>query len=291
MARTARVFRRFLNVKMPEKLTANAKGQSPPFEIELVADGLIPFPQIVFYQPTGNKKIIGGDLISLKHRSAHRAVYVANVPAGVVDQGRASVRIEGCRVAEIDRAAASDWIKEELKSLEVRNFEGDATLVLAVPGRKEEDLMQSAKDDTNAVADPSERGAEGANIAGPQLSSGGYGELRESPRMIDEVDDAPEISESDLDEVLHSRPDLARELVRQHLKTQYGRDSVKRLTRERSPLTARQEAVQCIHPGVQDENLDFTKRSKRLGVSKAFPTEPGRYEFEHQQRDWATRRR
>jgi hypothetical protein len=105
------VFSQFSVIDLPERLTCEPNGKNPAFPIELTADGMIPFPQIILRQH-GREHLFRGDEIALKSADpdgSHR--YRAEIPQGKLGPGEVHIQIEGCRKADISQAGGGDWIK------------------------------------------------------------------------------------------------------------------------------------------------------------------------------------
>ncbi len=108
---TPHIFSRFSSIQLPERLLCEPVDDSPGFTIELTADGVIPFPQIIL-RGQGREHLIKGEQIKLSATEPGGAhVYLAEVPPGLFGPGEIQIQIEGCRTAELDRAGGGDWIK------------------------------------------------------------------------------------------------------------------------------------------------------------------------------------
>nr|VFJ60182.1 MAG: Glycosyl hydrolase family 57 [Candidatus Kentron sp. FW] len=125
------IFTKFLQIQLPEVLVCDASRTNPAFEISFLADGNIPYPQVILHTQNG-QHIIKDHLIeespeekSPRKKSSPKKSpqkksdpsvtgvrYVASVPAGLLRAGKVSVQVEGCRNADIGRAGGEDWIKE-----------------------------------------------------------------------------------------------------------------------------------------------------------------------------------
>lgn len=106
-----KVFDAFIRIDLPEAVeTDGATRKNPAFEIEIVANGEIPFPQVILHGQSG-QRILGPDAIEAAPGEAHEASYVVHVPAGLVGAGEVRVQIEGCRKADWRQAGGGDWIK------------------------------------------------------------------------------------------------------------------------------------------------------------------------------------
>lgn len=105
------LFSRFLRISIPERLSCTPDNKNPAFSLELIADGAIPFPQIILRQQ-GREHLIKGDQIepvATDVESGHS--YRAEIPAGCLHAGEVQVQIEGCRSSDIRQAGGDDWIK------------------------------------------------------------------------------------------------------------------------------------------------------------------------------------
>lgn len=120
-----RIFTRFLIIDCPPQVLCDPDGRYPEFQIRFVADGQIPFPQVILHEG-GRRRLFNGDAIEETQSlpstedglgEAERWVYVAVVPAGTSMSDRMDVLVEGCRQADLEQAGGQDWIKQ---SLEVR---------------------------------------------------------------------------------------------------------------------------------------------------------------------------
>jgi hypothetical protein len=130
------IFSRFLSIECPEEIRCEANGKNPAFEVRFSSDGEIPFPQVILHG-AGPQKLIKGEAIRSQALSPTHWRYVASVPAGVTEGGRITVQVEGCRRADIDRAAASDWIKEYAELRVIALPRPQAQIRVAVSGGAE----------------------------------------------------------------------------------------------------------------------------------------------------------
>ncbi len=106
------VFSRFVSIDVPEVAACDASGKNTSFEIEILADGRIPFPQVILYAE-GREHLINRQLIRESSAAADGQVaYVASVPEGLLGPGEIAVQVEGCRKADLRQAGGGDWIKE-----------------------------------------------------------------------------------------------------------------------------------------------------------------------------------
>jgi hypothetical protein len=106
-----KVFDAITRIDLPEAVEADAETRkNPAFEIEIVADGEIPFPQVILHAHDG-QRIIGADAMERTPGDAGEVSYVVHVPAGLVSAGEVRVQVEGCRRADWRSAGGGDWIK------------------------------------------------------------------------------------------------------------------------------------------------------------------------------------
>ncbi|MBL8659806.1 MAG: hypothetical protein JNM75_08630 [Rhodospirillales bacterium] len=103
-------FTTFLRIDMPTAVDAEDGGRNPPFEIEVAADGEIPFPQVILRGASG-EHVIGGGAIERAPAGSDEVIYVVRVPGGLIGAGETRVQIEGCRKADWRAASGGDWIK------------------------------------------------------------------------------------------------------------------------------------------------------------------------------------
>lgn len=104
------IFSRFLSIDCPEEIHCESDGRSPAFEVRFSADGEIPFPQVILHGQV-MQKLFNGEAIQSCEVTPQEWFYVASVPEGMIEGGRVSVQIEGCRQADISQARGEDWIK------------------------------------------------------------------------------------------------------------------------------------------------------------------------------------
>ena len=86
------VFSRFLDITCPESLDCEASGKNPAFDITFCSDGKIPFPQVILHGQ-GVQKLIRDKAIHYSGSRKPRHIYVANIPAGLLADGRISVQV------------------------------------------------------------------------------------------------------------------------------------------------------------------------------------------------------
>ncbi|HSO42633.1 MAG TPA: hypothetical protein VLR47_07320, partial [Rhodospirillales bacterium] len=114
-----KVFDEFIRIDLPEAVEADAGSRkNPAFEIEIVANGQIPFPQVIL-QAHGGQNVIGGDAIERAPGEAGEGSYVVRVPAGLFGAGEVRAQIEGCRIRDWRQAGGGDWIKA-FRTLQVK---------------------------------------------------------------------------------------------------------------------------------------------------------------------------
>lgn len=100
-----KVFERIVAVRAPKTVVALDSARSnPAFEVEFAADGVIPFAQVIVW--------CAGRSIVVPAEACGALSYKAVIPSGVCNGERITLQVEGCRTAEIQRAAADDWIKQ-----------------------------------------------------------------------------------------------------------------------------------------------------------------------------------
>lgn len=105
------VFSEFRRIEMPAAVDAEAQTRkNPAFEIEITADGEIPFPQVILHG-SGGERVIGGDAIERAPAGSDEVSYIVHVPAGLAGAGEVQIQIEGCRKADWRQAGGGDWVK------------------------------------------------------------------------------------------------------------------------------------------------------------------------------------
>jgi len=106
------LFSRLVCIEVPESVDCDLSGKNSPFEITILADGRIPFPQVILYAQ-GRQHLIKEQMIAVSGTGTDgRVTYVASVPEGLVGPGEIDVQVEGCRKADLRQAGDGDWIKE-----------------------------------------------------------------------------------------------------------------------------------------------------------------------------------
>ncbi|MBK1718425.1 glycosyl hydrolase family 57 [Thiocystis violacea] len=105
------VFTRFIRIDLPDRLSGESNNKNPSFGIDLLADGLIPFPQIILRQQ-GREHLINGERIApVASEPDGTQRYRAEIPAGLLGMGQVQIQIEGCRSADYRQAGGGDWVK------------------------------------------------------------------------------------------------------------------------------------------------------------------------------------
>ena len=104
------VFTRILRIELPETLQCDESGKNPAFTISFVADGPIPFPQLILHANGGQQLFNGAALVETEVEGDYQ--YTAVIPAGLLWPDTITVQVEGCRQADFRQAAGDDWIKE-----------------------------------------------------------------------------------------------------------------------------------------------------------------------------------
>ncbi|MCC8988038.1 MAG: glycosyl hydrolase family 57, partial [Candidatus Contendobacter sp.] len=104
------VFTRILRIELPETLQCDESGKNPAFTITFVADGPIPFPQLILHATDGPRLFGGAALTESIVEGDYQ--YTAEIPAGLLWPNTINVQAEGCRKADIRQAGGGDWIKE-----------------------------------------------------------------------------------------------------------------------------------------------------------------------------------
>lgn len=100
------VFSQIERIEIPDELTADMAGRGPAFDVVFVADGEIPFPQVIVWEG-GRSHLYKGD--DIQAEPGHR--YRARIPAGQLSAGHYRVQVEGCKVVAIETAGGDDWVK------------------------------------------------------------------------------------------------------------------------------------------------------------------------------------
>jgi hypothetical protein len=79
------------------------------FEVKMYTDGIVPFPQLIIYQEGDWQWLVNHKQVSHKKKGE----YIFKVPAHAYHAGRAWLKIEGCRRADIENAVPEDWIGQQ----------------------------------------------------------------------------------------------------------------------------------------------------------------------------------
>ncbi len=105
-------FTTFLRIDLPAAIDAEAASRkNAGFEIEVAADGEVPFLQVILHDQ-GGQHIVGGDAIEKAPAGGGgETSFVVHIPAGLVGAGEVRVQVEGCRNADWRQAGGGDWIK------------------------------------------------------------------------------------------------------------------------------------------------------------------------------------
>lgn len=106
-----KVFSKIVEIECPLTLNCNLHGKNPKFQVTFKGDGHIPFPQVILHGQ-GQQKILKEDAIRKTECSDGSVTYTAKVPEGLLSAGEITLQIEGCRLADLNQAGGSDWIKE-----------------------------------------------------------------------------------------------------------------------------------------------------------------------------------
>jgi len=85
-------FSRFMRIDVPAAVDCAANGKNTAFEISILADGEIPFPQVILYAE-GREHLVKDEMIAeSKAQEEGRFAYTASVPAGLVGPGEIGFR-------------------------------------------------------------------------------------------------------------------------------------------------------------------------------------------------------
>jgi hypothetical protein len=104
-------FTRLLAIDCPVEIPCEPDGSHPSFPVRFVADGEIPFPQVIVHIP-GSPLLLKGDAIQGRRTPAGTWEYRTLVPGGKISAAiPLTLQIEGCLQADIGRARGEDWIK------------------------------------------------------------------------------------------------------------------------------------------------------------------------------------
>lgn len=97
------VFKTIQKIELP---TQTEVGQG--FQVTLVADGHIPFPQLIIRHDDGWEWIVKEQRVTEESEGR----YIFHVPPEAYHRGTAHLKIEGCRTADWGAAHADDWVTE-----------------------------------------------------------------------------------------------------------------------------------------------------------------------------------
>ena len=128
----SQVFTRILRLELPATLQCDDSGKNPAFKITFVADGKIPFAQIILHTAHGQRLINGTDLSENVIEGEYQ--YTAAVAAGLLAPGTITVQAEGCRKADLQQAGGGDWIKEFRQLNLTANAKATPTIQVAQGG-------------------------------------------------------------------------------------------------------------------------------------------------------------
>ncbi len=95
------IFTSIKTIELPEKIDV---GQG--FTIVVIADGEMPFAQIIIRHSDGWEWIVKEQLVKCKGNYC----YQFQVPATAYHTGMANLQIEGCKIANLSNASEDDWI-------------------------------------------------------------------------------------------------------------------------------------------------------------------------------------
>lgn len=95
------IFTKIKHVELPE-MARVGKG----FSVLMETDGKVPFVQVIVRHTDGWEWIVRDEYITEEGKDRYRI----NVPPEAYHAGSAYLQIEGCRLADIDKAGTSDWI-------------------------------------------------------------------------------------------------------------------------------------------------------------------------------------
>lgn len=102
------IFSQITRIDLPTELDCQADNKNPAFAIDFIADGEIPFPQVILRQHS-RERILRDEQVELVDAGSHH--YRVQVPAGVFSDGTVTIQIEGCQRADFAKAGGGEWIK------------------------------------------------------------------------------------------------------------------------------------------------------------------------------------
>ena len=105
------IFQHLLRIDCPGELHGDRDDHYVAFEIRFIADGRIPFPQVIVHLP-GNPLLLKQEAIQERRRPDGTWEYRTRVPEGKIHTDTpVTIQVEGCRQADIGQAQGEDWIK------------------------------------------------------------------------------------------------------------------------------------------------------------------------------------
>ena len=105
------IFKNLLRIDCPGELHGDRDDHYAGFEVRFIADGRIPFPQVIVHLP-GNPLLLKQEAIQERRRADGTWEYRTRVPKGKIHTDTpVTIQVEGCRLADIGQAQGEDWIK------------------------------------------------------------------------------------------------------------------------------------------------------------------------------------
>ena len=86
-------FTHILRIELPETLQCDESGKNPALTITFVADGPIPFPQLILHTNDGQRLFNGTALVETEVEGDYH--YTAAIPAGLLRPDTLTVQDEG----------------------------------------------------------------------------------------------------------------------------------------------------------------------------------------------------
>ena len=108
---TDRAFSSFTRIDLPSPLVCDAGNRNPAFALEMLADGPIPFPQVILRQHGREHLINEAQIQRVAAEPSDAYAYRVEIPAGLLSAGEVQIQFEGCRKPDIRQAGGADWIK------------------------------------------------------------------------------------------------------------------------------------------------------------------------------------
>ena len=127
------IFQRLLRIDCPEEIHSDRDDRYPAFELRFVADGQIPFPQVIVHLP-GSSLLLKEGAIQGQRTADGTWDYRTRVPGGEIHTDiPLTIQVEGCRLADIGLARGEDWIKafREVRLVRVPAPESVARIALS----------------------------------------------------------------------------------------------------------------------------------------------------------------